>query len=71
VILPGAKPLVLAQDAALVAQMEGAADLGSLLAARVPFDKAGYRIVTRSVSTFLPDRMLYDCIAVRLGNQKK
>jgi nitrogen PTS system EIIA component len=71
VLLPGARPLVLAQDAALVAQMESAVDLGALLAARAPFDKAGYRIVTRSVSAFLPDRMLYDCIAVRLANQKK
>ena len=71
VTMPGAKPLVLAQDAALIAQMEGAPDVVALLAARAPFDKAGYRIITRSVSAYLPDRMLYDCIAVRLGNQKK
>ena len=71
VTMPGVKPVVLAQDAALILQMEGAADLGTLLAARAPFDKAGYRIITRSASTFLPDRMMYDCIAVKLGNQKK
>ncbi len=68
---PGAKPIVLAQDAALIAQMENAPDMGALLAARAPFDKAGYRIITRSVSSYLPDRLFYDCIAVRLGNQKK
>jgi hypothetical protein len=71
VTVPGAKPLVLAQDGSLITQMEGAADLGTLLASRAPFDKAGYRIITRSISTYLPDRMLYDCIAVRLGNHKK
>jgi nitrogen PTS system EIIA component len=66
VVVPGAKPIVLAQDKEVVSQIETAVEMAAPLAARVPFDKAGYRIITRSVSSFLPDRLLYDCIAVKL-----
>ena len=65
-VVPGQRPLVLAQDPEMIAQVEAAGDIGAPLAARAPFDRAGYRIITRSVSSFLPDRLLYDCIAVRL-----
>lgn len=72
VVVPGAKPIVLAQDKEIVSQIETTPDMEAPLAARVPFDKAGYRIITRSVSSFLPDRLLYDCIAVKLaGSQSK
>ena len=68
VIVPGARHIVLAQDRDIIAQME-AQDISAPLAARVPFDKAGYRIITRSVASFLPDRLLYDCIALKLPNR--
>ena len=72
VVAPGTRPIVLAQDPLMVSQLEASADLPGPLASRVPFDRAGYRIVTRSVTAFLPDRLLYDCIAIRLsGPQKK
>jgi len=67
VVVPGAKPIVLAQDREVVSQIETAPEMAAPLAARIPFDKAGYRIITRSVSSFLPDRLLYDCIAVKLA----
>jgi nitrogen PTS system EIIA component len=70
-IVPGAKPVVLAQDREIIAQLEGAPDLAVPLAARVPFDKAGYRIITRSVATFAPDRLVYDCLAVKMGPAAK
>lgn len=66
VIVSGAKPIVLAQDRDLVVLVEGVSDFALPLAARLPFDRAGYRIITRSVSPFQPDRLLYDCIAVKL-----
>jgi PTS system nitrogen regulatory IIA component len=66
VIAPGARPLVLSQDKELTGQLEAAPDMTAHLAARLPFDKAGYRIITRSVAGFQPDRLLYDCIAHKL-----
>jgi mannitol/fructose-specific phosphotransferase system IIA component (Ntr-type) len=73
VIMPGAKPLVLSQDKEIIAAIESAGDIAGPLASLVPFDRSGYKILTRSVSTFQPDRLLYDCLAVKLGNgaQKK
>jgi hypothetical protein len=70
-VVPGGKPIVLAQDKELIPQMEAAADLAVSLASGAPFDKAGYRIITRSVSTYQPDRLLYDCIALKLPNGVK
>jgi PTS system nitrogen regulatory IIA component len=65
-VVPGGKPILLAQDRALVGQVEAAGDVEAALAARTPFDRAGYRIVIRSAATFQPDRLLYECIAIRL-----
>ena len=65
-IVPGSRPVVLAQDKLMISQVEGSQELASALAARTPFDRAGFRIITRSVSTFQPDRLLYDCIAIRI-----
>jgi nitrogen PTS system EIIA component len=71
VVVPGGKPIVLAQDKEAVAQIETATDMAGPLSARLPFDKAGYRIMTRSVSSFQPDRLFYDCIAVKLQPVQK
>jgi nitrogen PTS system EIIA component len=72
VVSPGARPLVLSQDRDLVAPLESVPDIATSLASRIPFDRAGYRIITRSVAGFQPDRLLYDCIAHRLpGGVKK
>jgi hypothetical protein len=73
VIVPGSRPLVLSQDKEIIAVIEGAGDLAGPLASRAPFDRSGYRILTRAVSAFQPDRLLYDCLAVKLANgaQKK
>jgi mannitol/fructose-specific phosphotransferase system IIA component (Ntr-type) len=72
IIVPGSKPIVLAQDKDAIAQIETSPDMAAPLASRTPFDKAGYRFITRSVTSFQPDRLVYDCIAVKLGaNQKK
>jgi mannitol/fructose-specific phosphotransferase system IIA component (Ntr-type) len=66
VIVPGSRPVILAQDRELIGKVETGLDVAVPLAARVPFDVSGYRIITRSVSSFQPDRLVYDCIAVKL-----
>ncbi len=71
VVVPGARPIVLGQDREAIAQIEAAADLAVPLAARAPFDVAGFRVITRSVATFAPDRLFYDCLAVKVGPEKK
>ena len=70
VVVPGARPIILAQDRDIIGQME-AQDMSAPLAARIPFDTAGYRIITRSVASFQPDRLLYDCLALKLPNGQK
>ena len=70
VVVPGARPIILAQDRDIIGQME-AQDMSTPLAARIPFDTAGYRIITRSVASFQPDRLLYDCLALKLPNGQK
>ena len=67
IVRPAAAPVVLAQDRDAVTQLETVPDLAGPLATRMPFDRAGYRIITRSVSSFQPDRLVYDCIAVKLA----
>jgi mannitol/fructose-specific phosphotransferase system IIA component (Ntr-type) len=71
IVVPGSRPVALSQDRDLTSLLEESTDLAALLGARVPFDKGGYRIVTRSAATFLPDRVLYDCIAVKLAGNVK
>jgi PTS system nitrogen regulatory IIA component len=70
VVLPGSKAVVLSQDRDLTAQVESAVDLVPALAARLPFNSGGFRIIPRSVSSFEPDRLLYDCIALRLAPKR-
>jgi len=73
VMIPGIRPLVLCQDRDLSAGIEAAGDISAQLAAKAPFDRAGYRILIRSVTAYQPDRFLYDCLAIRLSapQQKK
>lgn len=82
VVAPGGAPLVLSQNREIAQSLEArgehpaggdhpiGADLAAELAAAAggahSFDKAGYRLVVRSVATFQPNRLLYDCIAIRL-----
>jgi hypothetical protein len=71
VVAPGARPIVLSQDKELIGPLEAVPDMPAALAARLPFEKAGYRIIIRSVASFQPDRLLYDCIAHKLPNGVK
>ena len=69
-VAPAAAPLVLSQDREIAQSLEAGGDLAAQLAAAAgaahSFDRAGCRVVIRLVATFQPDRLLYDCIAIRL-----
>jgi nitrogen PTS system EIIA component len=71
VVVPGSRPLILSQDKEMIALVEAGTDIAGPLAAHLPFDQSGYRIITRSMSAYQPDRLLYDCIAVKLPNAAK
>jgi nitrogen PTS system EIIA component len=68
VIAPGVRPVALSQHLTLTAEVEKAPELPRHLAAKLPFDLGGYRILIHSVTAFQPDRFLYACIAVKLAN---
>jgi PTS system nitrogen regulatory IIA component len=71
VIVPGVRPVVLSQDRTLAERVEAAPDLAPHLAAKLPFDVAGYRILIHAVAPYQPDRFLYECLAVRMGSSKE
>lgn len=70
VVAPGVRPIVLCQNQALTAQIEREEKLPSYLAAKLPFDSSGFKILIHSVTSYQPDRFLYDCIAVAPGKRK-
>jgi PTS system nitrogen regulatory IIA component len=65
VVVPGAKPLVLAQDRDLVLALEAAPNLVSQLAEKSRAEHQGVSILLRSLSNYQPDRVVYDCFAFR------
>ena len=62
----GEKVVALCQSAALAEQLEKDAELPAMLKQRVTFDRNGWRLIYRSASTYDPDRVLYDYIALKL-----
>jgi hypothetical protein len=70
-VIPGSKPIVLSQDEETVSFLEGAMDLGVLLAEKTPFSYKGYRILPRSVTTYQPNRFIYDCLAIKVSTPNK
>ena len=67
-LIPGSKPIILAQDQEVVSLLESSPEVGSSLAEKMPFNYKGYRILPRSVTAYQPNRFLYDCLAIRIGN---
>jgi hypothetical protein len=47
--------------------LEQVADFGAQLARSNQVEHAGYRILSRNVTNYQPDRLLYDCLAVKLN----
>ena len=67
IVAPGLRPIVLSQDREIASLIETEADLTLVLAAQAPFERAGYRILVRSVTPYQQGRLVYDCLAVRLN----
>jgi len=61
----GGKVVVLSQDNGILAALEAEKDLSSVLKRENSFSIGGISIVVRQTSSFMQDRVLYDCIAVR------
>jgi nitrogen PTS system EIIA component len=67
IVTVGDKVTALCQSADLASALEKDADLPLILKQRVTFDRNGWRLIYRASSTFEPDRVLYDFIALKLG----
>src|ERR1035437_5389413 len=63
--VPEAKSVVLAQSRELVGLLESFPGLADALARQGYADANGYRILSRSFVNFQPDRVLYDCLAIK------
>lgn len=65
ITIPGARPIVLAQDRELVEALESDASLGSRLGEGNSVESAGRHLIMRHVSHFQPDRALYEFLAYK------
>lgn len=65
VTAPGMKMMVLSQDRELVQTLETSEKLVAELAAGGRSDHQGTVVLLRSSATYQPDRVVYDCLAVR------
>jgi len=63
VSVPGGRHMVLSQDRELVSALEKAALPEGV---RNEMDAAGYKVLVRAKTPYQPDRILYDCLAVKL-----
>ncbi len=66
-VTPGSRPVVLAQDQDAIAKLESAGEMESALAKQAPFELGGYKILFRGVTAYQPNRLLYDCLAIKLN----
>lgn len=66
-VVPGSKPVVLSQDPECISRLEAAPELEAALAKQVPFDAGGYKILTRGITTYQSQRLMYDCLGIKLN----
>jgi hypothetical protein len=69
--IPGSKPIVLCQDRDVVAALEGKEQLAARLAEMGSAQQNGIQVFLRSSSSYQPDRVLYDCLALRATKNTK
>jgi len=65
VVVPGARPIVLAQDRDIVQALESAPNLVAQLADKSRAEHQGLQVLLRSLANYQPDRVVYDCLAFR------
>jgi mannitol/fructose-specific phosphotransferase system IIA component (Ntr-type)/uncharacterized coiled-coil protein SlyX len=64
-VVPGSRNVILCQDRELVQALEGQNQFVAQLAQHGQAEQAGIRLLLRSYSNYQPDRILYDCLALR------
>jgi len=69
--VPGIKSIVLALDRTLVSTLENVPDLAGSLSRKGQVEAGGFRILVRSYTNYAPDRMLYDCLALKTNGSAK
>ena len=67
-VVPGAKPVVLSQSRELVLLLESLPNLVEALGRQGQVNAGGYRILSRSFVNIQPDRVLYDCLAIKTSD---
>ena len=65
--IPGSKPIVLCQDHELVKALETEDQLVSHLVHNGRADRGGVQVLLRSSSNYQPDRVVFDCLAVKVS----
>jgi hypothetical protein len=65
VAAPGLRPVVLAQNAELLASLDSAVGLVEAIASSGVFLNGGWRVVKRGMVVYRSDRITYDCLAIR------
>jgi nitrogen PTS system EIIA component len=68
---PSLKPVVLAQDRALMEQLEALPDLAASLTQQGFLDVGGWRILSRGATPYPADRVLFDCLALRSAKDRE
>ncbi|MBF0502880.1 MAG: PTS sugar transporter subunit IIA [Candidatus Riflebacteria bacterium] len=64
IIIPGTRSTVLTHEPDLINQLEAHPNLGELLAKDNRLEHGNYLVLVRSSTSYLPDRVLYDCLAI-------
>ena len=64
-VIPGSRPIVLAQDQPLVKSLESFEQLSDELSQNGFVEHQGFSLVLRATEHFSPDRALHNCLAVR------
>ena len=66
--IPNMKSVVLALDRPLVAALENTPDLAGTLGRQRQVDAGGFRVLVRNHTNYAPDRILYECLALKIGS---
>lgn len=69
--LPDKKHFTLAQNKELINLLDSSTQLIDSIAAKGVFEAGGWRIIKRSVSEYLENRMVFECIAIKVVGNKK
>ncbi len=67
VTAPGMKPLVLGQNPNVVGALDAAPGLADAIASTGVFQNGGWRVVKRGVMVYQADRVVYECLAIKVS----